>query len=98
MDAGHINLATEFTVLQVGEDRLLRGIDDDDAVCLPPEFSSIGLLLAEAKASESFSLCAFRVAPGFHSYKILLPFVIFLSIDCYLLLLNPILHNLNAKI
>ncbi len=32
MDACHINLAAELTVLKIGEDSLLGGVHDDDAV------------------------------------------------------------------
>ena len=32
MDACHIHLLAQFAVLEIGEDRLLGGVDDDDAV------------------------------------------------------------------
>ena len=60
MDACHINLAAELTVLEIGEDSLLGGVHDDDAVrCLASTALCILLALCDVSIAQA---CEFFLA------------------------------------
>ena len=60
MDACHINLAAELTVLKIGEDSLLGGVHDDDAVrCLVATAFCVFLALSNVSIAQT---CEFFLA------------------------------------